>query len=154
MAKCKIDNLIELLSNNELVDFGNAEDAVDSNWIELAETEIGYKFSDSYKWFLRNYVGGEIGGEEIYSIYGIEFEKVNGGDIVFQYLVNCRAGLLDKNKLAISETDLGEVFCFDCENFTNGEYPILLRLPSGDFAYYAADFYDFLSLRVAAHQVN
>ena len=104
-------------------------------------------------WFLKNYAGGEIGGEEIFSIYGMDFETVNGGDIVFQYLVNQKRALLDASKLVVSETDLGEVFFFDYAEFDGEECPIYLRLPSGDYLPYAKDFYEFLRKRIEAHSV-
>ncbi len=49
------------------------------DWIEKAEQKLGFELPRSYKWFLKTYAGGEIGTEEIYSIYGADFESVNGG---------------------------------------------------------------------------
>lgn len=138
-------------SHGSIVNFGSAADAVGKDWIAKAEAALNRPLPESYKWFLNTYAGGEIGGEEIYSLYGMPFESVNGGDIVFQHLANRKAGLLDDSKLAISETDLGEVFFFDYSQWLGGECPICLRLPSGEFVHYANDFYDFLCKRVAAH---
>lgn len=73
------------------------------------------------------------------------------GGIVFQHLMNRKAGLLDDSKLVVSETDLGEVFFFDYRNFKNGECPIYLRLPSGEDMPYAENFYEFLGKRIEAH---
>ncbi len=138
--------------SSDIVDFGTADDAVDEEWILKAESALGRPLPDSYKWFLRQYAGGEVGGEEIYSLYGMPFESVNGGDIVFQYLANRNSGLLDDSKLVVSETDLGEVYFFDYSNFKDGECPIKLRLPSGEAVPYATDFYEFLSKRILAHK--
>lgn len=140
-----------IAKHGSVVNFGSPTDAVDGEWVVKAETALSRPLSESYKWFLKTYVGGEIGGEEIYSLYGIPFESVNGGDIVFQHFANRKAGLLDDMKLVISETDLGEVFFFDCSQFGDGEYPIYLRLASGDAMYYAKDFYEFLCKRVVLH---
>jgi antitoxin YobK len=148
-AKSEAQRLIA--SQSSIVNFGTAADAVGDEWIAKAEAALNRPLSDSYKWFLRTYRGGEIGGEEIYSIYGMPFESVNGGDIVFQHLASRKAGLLDDSKLAISETDLGEVLFFDYTQFSDGECPIYLRLPSGEFQHYANDFYEFLCKRVMAH---
>lgn len=136
-----------------IVSFGTSTDAVSDDWVAKAESVLNRSLPNSYKWFLGAYAGGEIGGEEIYSLYGIPFESVNGGDIVFQHLMNRKAGLLDDSKLVISETDLGEVFFFDYSRWYDGECPIFLRLPSSEFVYYADDFYDFLCKRIIAHSM-
>lgn len=148
-AKQEAQRLIE--SNSSVVNFGSLADAVSHDWIAKAEAALNRPLPDSYKWFLDTYRGGEIGDEEIYSIYGIPFETVNGGDIVFQHLANRKAGLLDDSKLVVSETDLGEVFFFEYRQFADGECPIYLRLPSGQVQRYADDFYEFLCKRVIAH---
>lgn len=140
-----------IASHGSIVNFGSSSDAVGDEWIIKAEAALNRTLPDSYKWFLKEYAGGEIGGEEIYSIYGMPFESVNGGDIVFQHLANRKAGLLDDSKLVISETDLGEVFFFDYSEFQNGECPICLRLPSGEYVHYADSFYEFLCKRIAVH---
>src|SRR4051812_47086985 len=103
----------QIAAHPGVVDFGSPADAVGDEWIAKAEATLNRRLPASYKWFLKTYAGGEIGGEEIYSLYGIPFESVNGGDLVFQYLASRKAGLLDDSKLAISETDLGEVFFFE-----------------------------------------
>lgn len=149
IAKKEVQRLIS--SHGSIVNFGSTSDTVGKDWITKAETILNRRLSDSYKWFLNTYAGGEIGGEEIYSLYGMPFESVNGGDIVFQYLANRKAGLLDDSKLVVSETDLGEVFFFDYSQFENGECPLYLRLPSGEITHYAADFYEFLCKRITAH---
>lgn len=140
-----------ILNHNSIVDFGTSVDAVSEEWINKAEYKLRRSFPESYKWFIRNYAGGEIGGDEIYSIYGIPFESVNGGDIVFQHLANQKSGLLDDEKLVISETDIGEIFFFDYSHLKDGECPIYLRLPSGEFEFYASDFYDFIKKRITAY---
>ncbi|MHA6194724.1 SMI1/KNR4 family protein [Pseudomonas wadenswilerensis] len=71
----------------DVVSFGTEADQVGDYWICKAEQVLGLDLSASYKWFLKTYVGGEIGSEEIYSIYGVDFESVNGGDIVYQHLM-------------------------------------------------------------------
>lgn len=138
-------------SHSDLVNLGTLANAVGDDWIVKAEQVLGRKLTQSYRWFLQNYAGGEIGGEEIYSIYGMDFETVNGGDIVFQYLAEQKSGLLDPNKLVVCETDLGEVFFFNYAKFDEDECPIYLLLPSGDYLPYAKDFYEFLVKRIQAH---
>nr|WP_307761807.1 SMI1/KNR4 family protein [Telluria cellulosilytica] len=137
--------------HQSIINFGLSSDAVEDEWLANAENALNRKLPESYKWFLKRYAGGEVGGEEIYSIYGIPFESANGGDIVFHHLMNRKAGLLDDSKLVISETDLGEVFFFDYMNFKDGECSIYLRLPSGEHILYAENFYEFLGKRIVAH---
>ena len=141
-----------IAAHQSIINFGSSTDAVEDEWVINAENTLNRKFPESYKWFLKQYAGGEVGGEEIYSIYGVPFESANGGDIVFQHLMNRKAGLLDDSKLVISETYFGEVFFFDYKNFKNGECPIYLRLPSGEHVPYAENFYEFLGKRIEAHR--
>lgn len=149
ISKDEVINLIE--KYGDIINFGSPSDAVSDDWLGRAESALARPLTKSYKWFLKTYAGGEIGGEEIYSIYGLDFESVNGGDIVFQHFVNRKSGLLSDEKLAVSETDLGEVFCFDYAKLSDGECPLVIRLPSGEFRSYAKDFYDFLKKRIEAH---
>ena len=134
-----VEKLID--EHRDIVDFGTKDNAVDDGWIERAEGILGLKLTSSYKAFLKNYVGGEIGSEEIYSIYGIDFETVCGGYIVYQNLTNMKNGTSKPGQLVVSETDFGEFFYFDYSQYEEGECPIYLRLPSGKSCYYANNFY-------------
>jgi hypothetical protein len=152
MSKITTRQLESLVSlHPDIVCFGSEVDHVGDDWIKKAEQRLGLELPDSYKWFLKTYAGGEIGTEEIYSIYGVDFESVNGGDIVHQHIVGIKNNLADEKKLVISETDIGEVFFFDYSQFKDGECPVCLRLPSGENVIYAADFYEFLYKRISAH---
>jgi hypothetical protein len=149
LTATEVEKLIA--ANQSIIDFGSSADAVEDEWLINAENALNRKLPESYKWFLKRYAGGEVGGEEIYSIYGVPFESANGGDIVFQHLMNRKAGMLDDSKLVVGETDFGEVFFFDYRYFKNGECPIYLRLPSGEHVLYAENFYEFLGKRIEAH---
>jgi hypothetical protein len=152
MKNISTNELEFLIANNRaIINFGTPDNAVDEEWIAKAETTLQRALPDSYKWFLKRYSGGEVGGEEIYSIYGIPFESVNGGDIVFQYLCNRNAGILDDSKIVLSETDSGEVFFFDYARQVGSECPVSLRLPDGKCEEYACNFYEFLYKRILAH---
>ncbi|WP_434730264.1 SMI1/KNR4 family protein [Rhizobium binae] len=135
----------------DIISFGSEEDAVSDDWIRRAEHRLKFPLSTSYKWFLKKYGGGEIGGEEIYSVYGIDFEAANGGDIVYQYIMSRKNGLLDDNKIPVSETDYGEVFFFYYLNRSDTECPIYMRLPSGEEIIYSINFFEFLCKRIKAH---
>jgi len=134
-----------------LVRFGTASDAVSKDWIIKAEAALGLRLSESYKWFLRTYAGGEIGGEEIYSLYGLEFGTAIGGDVVYQHLNGLKNGATTDSRLVVSETDFAEVFFFDYERMTGDECPLLLQLSPTYVAHYADDFYEFLCKRIAAY---
>jgi hypothetical protein len=151
--KITSDDVIKLISEHEdIVNLGTSKSFVGEDWITKAENKLGLPLTDSYKWFLREYGGGEIGTEEIYSIYGIDFDKVVGGDIVYHYFLNQKnSGILKKNEVEVCATDFGEVFFFDYSQFENNECPIYLRFSDEMKTPYASDFYDFLYKRIIAH---
>ncbi len=150
--KKKLNELIK--SNPNIVDFGDENNAASEDWIKKAEDYLGYTFPDSYLWFLKNYSGGEIAGEEIFSIYGLDFETVFGGDIIFQHIINQKEKLLSPHQLAIEINDFGELFYFDLLKYSNNEYQIFVRLPSGEEKFYAKDFYEFLYKRIMYYLDN
>ncbi len=145
----QIKSLVSL--HPDIVCFGSAADYVGDEWVKKAEQKLGFNLPNSYKWFIKTYAGGEIGTEEIYSLYGMDFEVVNGGDIVYQHVEGLKNNLIGEKELVVSETDFGEVFVFDCSNFIDGECPIYLRAASGSYVNYAADFFEFLYKRIHAH---
>ncbi|MGE9549506.1 SMI1/KNR4 family protein [Snodgrassella sp. CS2] len=141
--------LIEFINKNEnIVNFGTPEDAVDESWILKAEKYLGFPLANSYKWFLREYRGGEICGEEIYSIYGLDFESVNGGDIVYHHIIDMKNNIMKNTQLVVSQTDFGDVYYFDYTKFDNWECPIYIMLPSAECKFYATNFYEFLYKRI------
>jgi antitoxin YobK len=140
-----------IASRPDVIDFGCEKDAVDQAWVVKAEATLNRPLSNSYKWFLNKYSGGEIGGEEIFSLYGRDFESVNGGDIVFQHRLNRKNYQLNSKWLVVSKTDFGEIFYFDYNYYRDNECPIYVRLPSGSSEKYASNFYEFLKKRVDVH---
>ena len=152
MSNITVVELEVLISSSSgIVNFGCSEDAVDNIWLDKAEETLGLKLCKSYRWFLKTYSGGEICGEEVFSIYGMDFEDVNGGDIVYQHIVNKRNGLTTEEKLVVSENDFGEIYYFDYSEFDGNECPIKLRLPSGNTENYASDFYEYLKKRIKSY---
>ncbi|UTO28989.1 SMI1/KNR4 family protein [Bartonella harrusi] len=135
---------------SDKVDFGTAEDAPDDILIEKAEKTLGLQFTSSYKSFLKNYGGGEIGYEEIFSIYG-DYVGIPAGDIVYRNLNDIKNGLAKPQQLVVSKNDFGEIFYFDYTQFRDGECPLYIRIPSGDSEYYASNFYEFLCKRIKEH---
>ena len=140
------DEIIKLIENaGESVDFAPFGEGISEEWIEQAEKRLKNKFPETYKWWLRNYNGGEVYGEEIYSIYGIDFDSVIGGDIVY---INELSRKNDKeflNKIVISEPN-DSIFYFDISNgLVNGEYPIYEYYTKEK---YANSFLEFLKRRI------
>lgn len=145
----KVEELVIL--HREIINFGDEASFVGDEWVQRAEQRLGLTFAVSYKWFLKRYAGGEIGGEEIYSLYGLDFDAVIGGDIVYQHFVGLKNRLVDNQSLVVSETDFGEVFFFDLPSYKDGEYLIKVRISSGEALHYANSFYEFLCKRILAH---
>ncbi|WP_208434718.1 SMI1/KNR4 family protein [Bartonella taylorii] len=136
---------------SDIINFGTSEDAPDDIWIKKAEETLGLQLTTSYKSFLKNYGGGEIGCEEIFSIYGVDFETVYGGDIVYNRLTEIKNGLAKPEQLVVSRTDFGETFYFDYTQFNDGECPLYFEVISGDPLYYASNFYEFLCKKIKDH---
>ncbi|SPU27758.1 Uncharacterised protein [Candidatus Bartonella washoeensis] len=136
---------------SDIINFGTAEDAVSDVRIKEAEEILGLQFTISYKGFLKNYKGGEIGYEEIFSIYKASFEDNPAGDIVYYHLTDIKNGLAKPQQLVVSRTDFGETFYFDYTQFRDGECPLCVELPSGTSEYYASNFYEFLCKRIKEH---
>ncbi|WP_132794633.1 SMI1/KNR4 family protein [Tenacibaculum skagerrakense] len=85
-------------NNSNLVAFSEFGDGTSDVWIKKAEARLKVKFPPSYIWWLKNYGGGEINGEEIFSIYELDFDTVIGGDIVYINELNRKNGISDINK--------------------------------------------------------
>src|SRR5215208_330082 len=150
MTMPNYERLAELIESHRgsCVDLGDSTAAPTVEWVQKAEQRLGKPLPPSYKWFLMNYGGGEISGEEVYSIYGMDFEAVLGGDIVFQYLTHQRARTLGKDEIPLSQTDQGEIYFFrTCDDDVSGEYPVIVKRGSSEEVY-AADFASFLDRRI------
>ncbi|OCG76743.1 hypothetical protein A9G42_07210 [Gilliamella sp. Nev6-6] len=141
-----VKKLIDL--NSHIINFGSPDNAPSSEWINKAESYLHVNFSDSYKWFLAEYGGGDINGEEIFSIYEMDFENAIGGDIVYNYIIDIRDNLHDKNEIVVSRTDFGEEFYFNYNKSYKNECPIYLRLGKEAGKIYTINFYEFLYKRI------
>ncbi len=132
--------------NSEIINFGEFGKGVSDEWIAKAESRLNVKFPPSYIWWLKNYSGGEIKGEEIFSIYEIDFDSVVGGDIVYMNELNRKNGISDENKLDILENDFGETYYFNLqERDVSGECPIYIDITGKK---YADNFFDFIKKRI------
>ena len=138
----RYDEIREIITENaENVDFADFGNGVSGEWIQKAEKRLKIKLPESYKWWLKNYSGGEVYGEEIFSIYEMDFDAVVGGDIVYMHELNMREGLFDDNMLVICELS-DAVFYFDMSKpGEDDEYPVYEFHTK---QLYARDFIEFL----------
>lgn len=134
--------------NSNSIEFGEFGTGVSEEWIEKAEDRLGVELPASYVWWLRNYGGGEVHGDEIYSLYEEDFDTVIGGDIVYMNELNWKNGTIHSEQLVIQENDQGEMYYFKLdEKDESGEYPVYLD-PAGTC--YASNFLEFVSKKCKA----
>nr|WP_288834906.1 SMI1/KNR4 family protein [uncultured Flavobacterium sp.] len=128
--------------NKSKVEFAEFGEGVSDEWLQKAQLRLNVKFPPSYVWWLKNYNGGEINGEEIFSIYEMDFDSVVGGDIVYINELNRKNGTSTVEQLVIQENDMGESYYFNLlEIDPNGEYPVYNDLTEEK---YADNFLDFI----------
>ena len=124
------------------MDFGPFGEGISDEWITKAEERLHFIFPESYKWWLKNYMGGEIYGEEIFSIYGLDFDSVVGRDIVYINELNREEGFSNSEQLVICEGEDG-MFYFQKQESLTDELAVFR-----DGEYYASDFIEFLLKRI------
>jgi hypothetical protein len=140
------DEIKKIIENeSENVDFGDIECGATDEMIKTAEKELCVPLPESYKWWLKNYGGGEVFGYEIYSIYeeddDDELDEIDCGDIVNRYKTCGSTYNLKDNLIPVCETD-EELFCFlVSDNVQGNEYPIYEVNANTK---YADNFIDFL----------
>lgn len=137
-----IDELKKKIASTDGVDFGPFGEGISDEWITKAEERLHFIFPETYKWWLKNYMGGEIYGEEIFSIYGLDFDRVVGGDIVYINELNRKEGFSNSEQLVICEGEDGMFYFQKQESLTN-ELAVFR-----DGEYYASNFIEFLIKRI------
>ena len=137
-----IDELKKKIASTDGVGFGPFGEGISDEWITKAEERLHFIFPESYKWWLKNYMGGEIYGEEIFSIYGLDFDRVVGGDIVYINELNREEGFSNSDQLVICEGEDGMFYFQKQESLTN-ELAVFR-----DGEYYASNFIEFLLKRI------
>ena len=137
-----IDELKKKIASTDGVDFGPFGEGISDEWITKAEERLHFIFPETYKWWLKNYMGGEIYGEEIFSIYGLDFDRVVGGDIVYINELNREEGFSNSEQLVICEGEDG-LFYFQKQGSLTNELAVFR-----DGEYYASDFIKFLIKRI------
>ena len=137
-----IDELKKRIASTDGVDFGPFGEGISDEWITKAEERLHFIFPETYKWWLKNYMGGEIYGEEIFSIYGLDFDTVVGGDIVYINELNRKQRFSNSDQLVICEGEDG-MFYFQKQESLTDELAVFR-----DGEYYASDFIEFLIKRI------
>ena len=137
-----IDELKKKIASTDGVNFGPFGEGLSDEWITKAEERLHFIFPESYKWWLKNYMGGEIYGEEIFSIYGLDFDSVVGRDIVYINELNREEGFSNSEQLVICEGEDG-MFYFQKQESLTDELAVFR-----DGEYYASDFIEFLIKRI------
>jgi hypothetical protein len=140
------DDIIALIDQHpDVFDFGEYGSGVSEEWLAKAQERLQVQFPPSYVWWLRNYNGGSTFGDEIFSIYEMDFDTVSGGDIVCRNQSYTKQGLAS-NKLVFQMSDVDLGFYFDLSAYNElGEAPVLNMLTQKK---YAEDFIGFLKKRV------
>lgn len=137
-----IDELKKKIASTKGVDFAPFGEGISDEWITKAEERLHFIFPETYKWWLKNYMGGEIYGEEIFSIYGLDFDRVVGGDIVYINELNREEGFSNSEQLVICEGEDG-MFYFQKQESLTDELAVFR-----DGEYYASNFIEFLLKRI------
>ncbi len=142
-----LEQIIELIKENQgIAEFANFGDGASDEWITKAEEAIGCPLPDSYKWWFAKYGGGEIGGEEIFSVYEEDFDEVVGGDVVYMYRLDAEENKR-KYRIPICHSDVDGVFAFNVQQgVSNNEYSVVSEATGTK---YAENFLDFLVKRIA-----
>ncbi|MBC6110686.1 SMI1/KNR4 family protein [Pedobacter fastidiosus] len=140
-----ISKLIE--ENADFVNFSEYGNWISDELIIKAELDLNIKFPKTYIWWLKHFRGGEIYGDEIFSIYKDSNDGIPSGDIVYRNLLDRKNNILSEDQLAIMTNDMGETFFFDLQQTDDGgEFPVY-RLSDG--SRYADDFLDFLIRQIS-----
>lgn len=140
----RIRTLIE--ENSDIVEFGEYGQGVSDDWIKKAQERLNVKFPPSYVWWLKNYGGGEINGEEVFSIYELDFDSVVGSDVVYMNELNRKNGVITNQQLTIQENDQGESYYLNLNEIgEDGENPVYIDI---DESKYADNFLDFITKKI------
>jgi hypothetical protein len=143
------DSIIALIDDNsEIINFGDSTSSPSEDAITSAQKRLNLKFPPSYVWWLKNYGGGEILGEEVFSIYESDSDALKPGDVIYVNELNRKRQFSDINQLVIQETDQSEMFYLDVQKADNtGEYPVYCSFGQKTYPY-ADNFLDFLAKRI------
>jgi len=139
-----------LEAHADAVDFAPFGEGTSDDWIAKAEGRLQVTFPPSYKWWLKNFGGGTLYGDEIFSIYEMDFDTVVGGDVVYMNEMERKEAQLPADNLLIYNTDQGESYFIALGTVDEAsESPVFLTAGEQSHAY-APDFIAFLTKQLVA----
>jgi hypothetical protein len=113
----------------ELLNVGDntGEDRCPREWITQAEAALGVKFPPSYVRFLLRYGGGELGGNEISSLYGPREPEVTAiGDVVRATVGDWELWNSPRHLVLLMDQEGDVKYYLDTSSAnSDGEYPVV-----------------------------
>ncbi len=107
---------------------------------------LGVYFPPSYRWWLRSYGGGQVGGD---IVYGIDEAQIDAPDVVKVHATDVKDDIVAPQQLRFYVGN-AESFYFDtAERLTGGECPIYYREAGQQHSRYASGFHEILRKRIA-----
>jgi hypothetical protein len=138
------EDLVEIIQRKRVA-FPTFGSGVSEAAISRAEQELGVSLPQSYRWWLRSYGGGQIGGD---IVYGIDEDGVGAPDIVELHKADLADGLRPAHELVFAIGN-EEAFHFDTSGGSqSGEYSICYREEGQPDSEYAHSFDEFLRKRI------
>jgi len=143
------ERIRQLIESSDATDFAPFGQGTSQAWIDRAESRLGFKLPPSYVWWAKNFGGGEIDGEEVFSIYPTEDVEASG-DLAHMRDVKLKNKTAQPNQLFITATQVDEAFFFKLdEPGVDGEFPVYVwDSINGEERKYADDFLGFLERRI------
>jgi hypothetical protein len=141
------DVIRQVEAHPDVFEFGDCVHAPSDLWLDLAQQRLQIKFPPSYVWWLKNYGGGSTFGDEIFSLYEMDFDdETSRGDIVYQNERRKKEGELSETQLLFQVSDLDLGFYFDLSEISgDGEFTVYCILTGKK---YADNFAAFLLERI------
>ena len=112
------------------VDFGDKNSDIIPKERRILETEriLNVKLPPSYVWFLQNYGGGTVFGDDIYSI-SKKYSPTDMFDIASKTISDRSLGYINDDEVVICTTDFGEKFLMCTSDVSSdGEYPVIRKM--------------------------
>ena len=144
------DEIKALISCHE--DVADFVGVVSDHEINRAEQDLGVRFPDEYRTFLKKYGCGSLGAEEI---FGVGVRPVGIPSAVWATLEQRNAELdFPPSYVVIYNAGLGELFCLDTKNEQQGHCSVISwRLGAGNEQKarpVAETFFDFLHAQLSS----
>lgn len=146
-AAAHIQHLIA--TNSDSVDFGDFGTWTSPEWLAKAQTRLHVVFPASYCWWLQHYGGGQIHGDEVFSIYELDFDQVVGGDVVYMNELARANDHWPMEHLLIMHTDQAQDFYLDLTPNSGTAEPPVYVSQGKNTRQYAANFFAFLEKQIS-----